>query len=89
MPKPASNAPIYKGHFGGLSVSAWQYSLVIQKRKPKNPDEPKGEWYNDGEVKGVNKTQALELIKLLKAAVAEMSDPKPFKGKSNESDDDE
>lgn len=76
--------PIYKEHFGTLGVSAWPDSLAIQKRamKDKSGDRTDPDNYMTvGEIKGVNKTQALELAKMLRSAAADMSEPKPFKGK--------
>jgi hypothetical protein len=45
MVKPTSNAPIFKARSGGVSVSAWQFNATIQKRKPKDPEDVKGDWF--------------------------------------------
>lgn len=86
-----SNQPIFKDREGGLSVSAWQYSATIQKRKPDDPQDIKGNWHTEVELKPLNKKQCQRLGEMLLEAAKHMSErdfTKPYKGKAKVSNDD-
>lgn len=88
-----SKQPLFKENVGGISVAAWANGLVVQKRKPKDTNNPKGEWFTESELR-LNKTQAQALRKMLKSADQFVEPPKPFTGKpaqttaTNDEDDD-